>query len=274
MSTSTRPSRPRSGRQPATRGHRRWAVWAGAALLGLLASAPAADRADAKLPAPPPAAGLKLIASYALSLSEPSDLALDGSGMSLWTVTDRPGRVHQLRLDGTLIRTLKFVGEDLEGIAYDASDRTLWVAEENLRQVVHLDLEGKVLSRHPLGLTGKKNSGIEGLCLDAKGRMFVLNEKDPGLFLELDAKRSIATRRTLTFARDYSAITYDRDRDGFWIVSDQSQELYRCDRAAGVRQEFPLPFPKPEGIAVDAATKRAYLVSDSENRLYVFQLVD
>ena len=255
-------------------GRARWATWVGVGLLGLLIAGPPADRADAKLPANRTTSGLTLIGSYALSLAEPSDLALDGSGESLWTVTDRPGKVHQLALDGTLIRTLKFVGEDLEAIAYDPSDHTLWVAEENLRTVIHLDLQGNVLARHPLGLTGKKNSGLEGLCLDANGHMFVVNEKDPGLFLELDAKRAISVRRTLAFAKDYSAIAYDAKQDGFWIVSDQSQKLYRCDRKTAVRREYALPFPKPEGIAVNEAGKRAYFVSDSEHRLYVFRLED
>jgi len=258
----------------ASGGRARWATWVGFALLGLLVAGPPADRADAKLPAQASGSGLSLIASYDLSVSEPSDLALDGSGTSLWTVTDRPGRVHQLSLDGALIRTLKFVGEDLEAIAYDPSDHTLWVAEENLRTVIHLDLQGNVLSRHPLALTGKKNSGIEGLCLDAKGHMFALNEKDPGLFLELDSKRDIAVRRKLAFAGDYSAISYDPKHDGFWIVSDQSQKLFQCDRKAAVRREFGLPFPKPEGIAVNEAAKRAYMVSDSEHKLYVFRLED
>ena len=277
MSTST----PRSGLSwtrvapaRASGGRARWSTWAGVALLGLLVAGSSVDRADAKLPAKVAGPGLSLIASYELSVSEPSDLALDGSGESLWTVTDRPGRVHQLSLDGTLLRTLKFEGDDLEGIAYDPTDHTLWVAEESLRAVIHLDLQGNVLSRHPLGLNGKKNSGLEGLCLDAKGHMFALNEKDPGLFLELDSKHDIAVRRQLTFAGDYSGITYDSKHDGFWIVSDQSQALFQCDRKAAVRRAYALPFPKPEGIAVDEAAKRAYMVSDSEHRLYVFRLED
>jgi len=275
MSTSTHPSPPSRPRlERATSPFRAWAGGLGAALLGLLAAAPSAERAQAKPPANIIASELTLLSSHELSVSEPSDLALDASGKSLWTVTDRPGKVHQLALDGTLLKTLKFVGDDLEAIAYDASDHSLWVAEENLREVVHLDLEGNELSRHPLGIKGKKNSGIEGLCLDSKGRMFALNEKDPGLFLELDAKHAIAVRRTITFAGDYSAISYDRKKDGFWILSDQAQTLYRCNRTAGVLQGYPLPFPKPEGIAVDEVTKRAYLVSDSQHRLYVFQLVD
>ncbi len=245
-----------------------------ASLLGLLAIAPAAWRAEAKPPASTDAASLPLIASHALSVSEPSDLAIDESGKTLWTVTDRPGRVHQLTLEGKLIRTLKFVGDDLEGIAYDRSDRTLWVAEESLREIVHLDLEGNVLSRHPLGLKGESNSGLEGLCLDAQGNMFALNEKKPGLFLELNANRSIAVRRPVSFAGDYSGITYDRGRDGFWIVSDQSETLYLCDRQAGVLKRYRLPFPKAEGVAVNEAEKRIYIVSDSEKKLYVFRLED
>jgi uncharacterized protein YjiK len=102
--------------------------------------------------------------------------------------------------------------------------------------------------------------------------MFAMNEKNPGLFLELNANRSIAARRKVTFAGDYSGMTYDRKKDCFWIVSDQSQGLYLCNRQAGVMKQYHLPFPKAEGIAVDETAKRIYIVSDSEKKLYVFRL--
>lgn len=216
---------------------------------------------------------LTLIASYAMNVSEPSDLTINETGTVLWTVSDRPGRsVYQLTTDGTVVKTLDFVGEDLEGIVYDPSDQTLWVAEENRREVVHLDLDGNVLSRKLLGLTGENNSGLEGISLDDSGRMFLLNEKNPGLFIQLDSAHSIAAMDTLSFAGDYSGMTYNPRSAAFWIVSDQSRALYLWSLRAGVVKEYPLPFPNAEGVAVDEAAGRIYLVSDSENKLYVFQL--
>lgn len=224
-------------------------------------------------PLPPPeAAGLRLIETFPLGVAEPSDLAIDESGTVLWTVGGSPDRVYQLDLRGKIVKTLSYVGSDLEGIAYDRSDRTLWVAEENRREIIHLDLDGGVLSRHQLDLSGEKNSGIEGLCLDDKGHMFALNEKRPGLLLELDAGHSISARRDVRFAKDYSGIAFDPKSGDFWIVSDQSQELYLWSRQTGVALRHPLPFPKAEGVAVNDAGDRIYIVSDSENKLYVYEL--
>lgn len=221
---------------------------------------------------PPGAIGLDLIATYPLTVAEPSDLAIDESGTRLWTVGGTPDRVYQLDLHGKTVKTLSFVGADLEGVAYDRSDHTLWVAEENRRELVHLDLDGGVLSRHPLDLVGEKNSGIEGICLDDKGHLFALNEKRPGMFLELDSGHAISARRDVRFAKDYSGVAFDVKSGGFWIVSDQSQGLYLWSRKAGVVQRHPLPFRKAEGVAVDQATDRIYIVSDSENALYVYGL--
>ena len=241
------------------------AAAATAGLLGPVASKPVAPRAPGALP---------LVATHALSVPEPSDLAIDETGTRLWTVTNHPARVYQLDTDGNLVKPLRFEGQDLEAVAYDRSDHTLWVAEERRREIVHLDLDGEVLARHPLDLAGDRNSGIEGLCLDDQGRMFALNEKRPGLFLELDRQAGIAARREVRFAQDYSGITYDRARRCFWIVSDKSQQVFLWDRKDGVLKAYPLPYPKAEGVAVDDAAKRLYIVSDSEQKLFVYRLGD
>ena len=242
------------------------------AALAVAAASIGLGTVHAKPQAPPRSAALHLIATYPLSVAEPSDLAIDESGTRLWTVGNTPPRVYQLGLDGQVVKTLNFVGEDLEGVAYDRNDRTLWVAEENRRELIHLDMNGDVLSRHRLDLAGEKNSGLEGICLDDKGQLFAVTEKRPGLFLELGAGRSISARRNVDFAEDYSGIAYDRKQGCFWIVSDKSQALYLWSRHAGVVQRYALPYEKAEGVAVDDAAKRIYIVSDSENKLYVYRL--
>lgn len=242
------------------------------AAIGVVAGSIALGTGHSGPPGRPPVPELDLIATHALSVSEPSDLAIDESGTTLWTVGNTPPRVYQLDLNGRVVKTLNFIGEDLEGVAYDRSDHTLWVAEENRREVVHLDLNGDVLSRHRLDLTGEKNSGLEGICLDDQGHLFALNEKSPGLFLELDGGRSISTRRAMDFAKDFSGMAYDRKKGCFWIVSDKSQGLYLWSRRAGVVRRYALPYAKAEGVAVDDAAGRVYIVSDSENKLYVYRL--
>ena len=102
--------------------------------------------------------------------------------------------------------------------------------------------------------------------------MFVLNEKEPGLFIELTPQISISARRALDFAQDYSGLAYGGKAGCFWIVSDQSRMLYRWSRSKGVIARLPLPFGKAEGVAVDEAAQLIYIVSDSENKLFVYRI--
>lgn len=223
---------------------------------------------------PPRRTFLHLVATFPMTITEPSGLALNDSGTVMWTVTNNPGRrnrVYQLDMHGNVVRTLDYDGEDLEGIEYDASDRTLWVVEELRREVVHLDLNGRVLSRRRLGLTGEPNKGLEGVCVNGQGRVCVLNEKSPGLFIELNPDLTIASQQTLSFAGDYAGLDYDRTRACFWIVSDESRRLYQWTKANGVLSAYDLPFDKAEGVAYDEATDTMYIVSDSEHRLYVYK---
>lgn len=219
---------------------------------------------------PPQTSALVLIGTHALTITEPSGLTMHDS--TFWTVSNNPDFVYQLDATGRTVRRLNYQGGDLEGITYDASDRTLWVCEENRREVVHLDLNGDILARKRLSLTGPDNSGLEGICLDGGGRMFVVNEKDPGLFIALNPDHSIATEQTLSFARDYSDIACSRNADTFWIVSDQSRALYQWNKLTGIMHEYPLAFPKPEGLCVDEAANRVYVVSDSTHTLYEYQI--
>jgi uncharacterized protein YjiK len=221
---------------------------------------------------PAPGKTLPLEASYPLSIVEPSGLAIDDTGASLWTVTNNPSHVYRLDAAGTVVDTLKYDGRDLEGIEYDSRDGSLWVVEEDRRQVIHLDLAGRVLSRHTLALPGEPNSGLEGIGLGPDGRLCVLNEKNPALFVELADDFSIAQQWALGFAADVSGLCAGRDPDTYWIVSDQEQRLYLWSRDHGVLDEYSLPYPKAEGVAFDSVGNRIYIVSDSENRMFVYKL--
>ena len=222
-------------------------------------------------PAAPVSQPLRLVATYTLAITEPSDLTIDENATTLWTVSNDPDSVYQLDMHGNRVRTLAYEGHDLEGITYDASDHTLWVAEENLRRVVHLDLDGNVLGSYSTGLTGQPNCGLEGIGFNGAGDLIVLNEKLPGLFVTLDQYRAVAATDTLTFAGDYSGITWDPHQAAFWIVSDQSKTISLWAPGAGVRQSYTLNLPTIEGVAFDPATHRIYLVSDTEHKLYVFE---
>jgi uncharacterized protein YjiK len=221
-----------------------------------------AQRADSRL---------TLVEEYAVDIKEPSGLTIDAAGKRLWTVGDNE-RVYELDLQGRIRKVLDYRGRDPEGISYDPSDTTLWLVEERRREVVHIDLDGTLLLSRSLDLEGEANNGLEGICRDEAGVLYVLNEKEPGLFMRLGSDLSIESSEILEFADDYSGLFCAGQRGVFWVLSDQSEMLYRWDRNSGVLNRYELPFPSAEGLAIDAAAGRIYIVSDRAAKLFVFEL--
>lgn len=217
---------------------------------------------------------LVLDSEIELGFAEPSGLTYDPNTQTLWTVNDPPtNQIYSIGLDGELLQTLDFVGDDLEGIAYDISTNTLWIAEERTSEIVNISLQGEELQRILLSISQyNPESGLEGLCLGISGEFYLLKEKNPGLLIEVSQDFATLQETELSFANDYSGICYDATRDGFWIVSDESEKLYLWDLTNGVREQYSLNIPKAEGVVFIAETNTFYIVSDSEHKLYKFHL--
>ncbi|MCB1048277.1 MAG: SdiA-regulated domain-containing protein [Calditrichaeota bacterium] len=209
-----------------------------------------------------------LVATFPLSVTEPSGLCLDQDGRTFWTVSDETAMVYRLDREGRVLQTLSYVGEDLEGICLDPLDGSLWVAEERRRQAVHLSRTGTVLDRLDVEQHGAANSGLEGICFDGDGQLLLLNEKDPGRLLCVPRTGGASTGRDLDFARDYSGLCWDEPRQSLWVLSDESRALFRLrEDQSPVR--YSLDLPRIEGIAVEADT--AWVVSDSYSKLFRIQ---
>jgi uncharacterized protein YjiK len=215
---------------------------------------------------------LILIDSFDLEILEPSDLCYDSSTNSLWTVSDNTNLIYNIDFEGNILQTLPYTGEDLEGISYDHASNTLWIVEEFASDAVNVSVSGEELARFDLPIEPGTNSGAEGIFFSDDNNICVVKEKDPGVFYSFDSSFNLNEEITLDFAEDYAAITYDYSKAGFWIVSDQNQSIYLWDQQNGVREEYSLPFQKPEGIVFIAETDFFYLVSDSEQKLYKMQL--
>lgn len=219
-----------------------------------------------------PSFDLVLLEEINIGVSEPSDLAYDVDSNCLWTVSDNTNRIYKLDLEGHIIEELTYVGEDLEGIFYDENTQTLWIAEEGSSQIVNVSLTGAEIQRHSLPITTGTNSGLEGICLNSSGNICLVKEKDPGKYYRLNSNFAVAYDLELDFAGDYAAITFDAERECFWIVSDQNQRVYLWTETQGVTNQFSLPFSKPEGICLIPNSSILYFVSDSENMLYKMEL--
>jgi uncharacterized protein YjiK len=150
---------------------------------------------------------LKLISSSSLNVLEPSGLRMGSNGNDLWAVSDKPtNKIYQLDLEGNLITTLPYSGDDLEGISYSKDDNILWVVEEGLSEVVHIRTDGIVIERYHLDIGEKQNRGLEGVSILPNKNLIVLNEKSPGLFVELNSEFTIVNTVNLDFAKDYSGV--------------------------------------------------------------------
>ena len=211
---------------------------------------------------------------YDLLIPEPSGLSFGSNYESLWVVSDRPKEgIYQISLDGKIIQKLDYEGNDLEGISYDFSDNTVWVVEEQQKEIIKLTLDGTVLIRQKLDISLDANYGLEGISVADSQYLWVTNEKNPGAIfrINLNSYKS-ETQKIFDFVKDYSGLCYDADSGNLWLVSDESELLVRWNVLDNQSERFSIPVKKAEGVAYRPSDNSIFIVSDAEGRLYHFAL--
>ena len=227
--------------------------------------------------APPdnPSGILEKLDEFDLDVTEPSGLSFGPDKQTLLTVSDNTNKVYELDMEGNIIRELAYEGNDLEGVTYVSEKHLIAVVEERKREIVFLDYEhGNEMGRFTIETGGNTdNKGLEGVSFNPNNEAFyMLNEDVPGELIVWNEQYGIIDKTELRFAGDYSGIFADAENALLWIVSDESQALYKCDYNAGVIEEYELEQTKFEGVAVDASNNRIYLVNDGKNTLSVCQI--
>jgi len=222
-----------------------------------------------------PEGSLKLLSSYQLDILEPSGISFGPDAQTLLIVSDNANMIYETNMEGEIIRTLNYVGADLEGVVYNLDDNIVAVAEERLREIVLIDYEtGNELNRYHIDVENNNdNKGLEGLSYSLNNKAYyIVNEDLPGELIVWNPRYDIIEKTELNFADDYSAIYVDSSNSLLWILSDDSQTLYKCDYKANVLMEFLLPNTKYEGIIINIELMEAYLVNDATARLEVFKI--
>ena len=79
-------------------------------------------------------------------------------------------------------------------------------------------------------------------------------------------------RDTLNFSKDVSGIFYDSELKVLWILSDESQRIFKTDLSGKPIEEFRIKIIQPEGITLNKTRTKLYIVSDRTENLYVFDL--
>ena len=222
-----------------------------------------------------PQGKLTLLNEIQLNISEPSGLSFGPNGNTLLIVSDNTNRVYETDLVGNVTRTLAFKGNDLEGVTYNPVENIVAVAEERKREVVLIDYtNGNEISRHKINVAiGSENKGLEGISYSNNNLAYYLvNEDLPGQMIVWNETHDIINKTDLHFAGDYSAIFVDTKNANVWMVSDESQFLYKCDYNAKVLKEYVLPETKYEGLTIDVENQLAYLVNDASAELKIFKI--
>lgn len=212
---------------------------------------------------------LRKLDDHKLHVDEPSDLAFaDGR---LYTVSDAHSKIYEIDDDGDVKDELDIDGRDLEAVVVDRHGEFL-IADESRAKIWHIDGDG---SRHdPIEIPSAEdgNSGIEGLAFGKDDHLFVAKEKQPARIIELDASGAELVNEKVDFSDDISALAYNPEDKHLYALSDEDHTLYRLDTAWEVATAWRLPIKHPEGLAFDGSV--VYIASDSEERLYVFELGD
>ena len=213
---------------------------------------------------------LTLLVSYAIDVPEPSGLAINSNGTVLYTVSDETNKVYKLTTTGLLLQTFDFEGNDLEGVC-SYTEGKLLLAEERTKNIIELVLTTGVYTTHTMAYDNEEsNAGIEGITYDSTiQNSYFLNEKKPSKLFKLDSSFNIINSYNLDFASDYSGIFYEKTEDVLWIVSDESQSINKCTMQGELLASYTVNVQKPEGIVI--TDTKIYVVSDSQEKLYVFQ---
>jgi uncharacterized protein YjiK len=218
-----------------------------------------------------PTGELLLTREIPLPFAGPSGIAYSEALQRLWVVSGGSNQhIYVLDTNGIVERRLFFSGTDLEGIAFDEIDSTLWVIDEDTKRISHLDLDGNLLAQKYLSYDAIPNKGPEGITIGQGHTFYILNQRDPSVLYELDSVFQIAHPYPLGFAPDYSDITYDSSSDSFFILSGASAEFFVWTKQQGAKIKYSLPDIGNEGIAYDRKRELFYIVNDATACLSIF----
>lgn len=208
------------------------------------------------------------LAVYNTAVPEPSGLAYDARRNSLMTVSDGNSTIYEIDFTGRILRSFVVAGSDLEGIALSSGGDTIYVAEERDLRVSTFLANGTKISSLTVNVASNPSNGLEGVAVDRRNHLFVLNEKAPRMLLEYYQGQEVF-RKEITAATDLSDVFFDAGLNCLWIVSDESKKVMKLDLAGTVLAEYSIPFTKGEGLAI--VQDKIYIVCDADGKMYVFQ---
>jgi uncharacterized protein YjiK len=211
-------------------------------------------------------------ATIDLAVPEPSGLYYDKVSNTLWTVSDENSTIYNIDFSGEILNTIVVDGIDLEGITM-MNDSTIVTILERDRTIVFLNKSGKELKRVKIELNSDPNKGLEGISFNpANSHFFILNEKDPGMLLEVDTLGNIIEQNNLDYSSDYSGLFYVESKEELWIISDEGEAVFKCSQDGAIMEKYNIGIEQIEGIAIDSENSILFVVSDPLEKLFIYSL--
>ena len=77
----------------------------------------------------------------------------------------------------------------------------------------------------------------------------------------------------LNHVPDYSGLQYNIEDEKLWIISDEGSAILRCTTEGKLIEKFEIEIEQAEGIAIDIEISILYVVSDPQNKLYIYKIL-
>lgn len=223
---------------------------------------------------PPKKEELKFIKAIQLNIPEISGLTWAHG--NLFTISDDLKSVFEISLEGQLLDEYSIGNSGFEGITYNSEKDVFYLVNEDKRKLYEFSLSEGLLSTVKIkGAQNRgKNKGLEGVCYNTNDkRLYLVNEAGPKQILQLSPKnKKISKKIDLKFGDDISGVCYDKKRNVFWVLSDESQAVYKISLDGKQLKKYKLPIEKPEGLVLGPNCETLYIVSDTTAELFVFKL--
>jgi hypothetical protein len=146
------------------------------------------------------------------NIPEPSGLAFNRKNNTLMVVSDAKSDIFEIDFSGSIKNKIATTSTDLEGVAITQNGDTLYVVEERNQRVVSYAKNGQRLNSISVRVATSDNSALEGIAIDNRRHLFVLNEKSPRLLLEFVGSAEVS-RKEITAVKDLSGICYDESNE-------------------------------------------------------------
>lgn len=200
-------------------------------------------------------------------LVEPSGITYNKLSNSLLIVSDERPDIYVVDLQGHLLDKISVSGVDMEGITLTKNADTIYVVEETAKLVSSFYYDGRKINSMTVDVATNPSNILEGVTIDNRGHLYVLNEKAPRLMMEF-YKSVELSRVELTYTTDISDICYDDQENCFWIVSDESKKIIKIDKSGNLLGQWLITYQKGEGITF--VGDKMYIVCDADSKMYIY----